>query len=205
MIRYHTSLFILVILACIFQQFLPAVTGFYDARLHILPLTFLCCAVTVGLSPMLALAFLGGFIWDAQNTLGAAGGDPAIYTHSVDQIHFGYSIILYAFMGIIMQGVQPLFRKGVWQLSAIITGVATFFYLLSEYLLINIVRGEFIFPSHVFKNITISASLSIIFSPLLFFILFKLANTFQYTIRYDGLKRRYFTTSALQQETDTTA
>ncbi len=203
MIRYHISLFILVILACIFQQFLPAVTGFYDARLYILPLTFLCCAVTVGFSPMLALAFLCGFIWDAQNTLGSAGGDPSVYTHPVEQIHFGYSIILYAIMGAIMQGVQPLFRKGVWQLSAIITGVATFFYLLAEYLLINIVRGDFVFPDHILKHIIISSSLSIIFSPLIFYILFKLADWFHYTIRYDGLKRHYFKTSTLQHESET--
>ncbi len=200
MIRYHISIFILVLLACIFQQFLPAVTGWYDAKIYILPLTFLCCAVTVGFSPMLGLAFLCGFIWDAQNTLSPAGGDPTVYDHPVDQMRFGYSIILYAVMGVLMQGVQPLFRKGVWQLSAALTGVATFFYLLSEYLLINIIRGDYYFPASIFQQMWISALLTMLCSPLLFFILFKLARWFDHTIRYDGLKRRYFKFKSLEEE-----
>ncbi len=200
MIRYHTSIFILVLLACMFQQFLPAVTGWYDAKIYILPLTFLCCAVTVGFSPMLALAFLCGFIWDSQNTLSPAGGDPTVYDHPVDQIRFGYSIILYAIMGVFMQGVQPLFRKGVWQLSAILTGVATFFYLLAEYLLINVVRGDFTLPYNVFQQIFISALLTMLCSPLLFLILFKLSRWFDHTIRYDGLKHRYFKFKSLEKE-----
>jgi len=191
-IRYHISIFILVLLACILQQFLPAVTNQHDARLLILPLTFLCCVVTVSFSPMLILAYLCGFLWDAQNTLGSHGGDPTIYTTPADQIRFGYSIILYFIMGIIMQGFQPLFQKGVWQLSAIVTGIATFFYLLSEYLLINIVRGEFYFPAKVFYQIWISAAITMLCSPPIFFILFRLAKIFGHTIRYDGLKKRYF-------------
>lgn len=172
----------------------------YDARLHILPLTFLCCVVTVGFSPMLILAFLCGFIWDAQNTLGAQGGDPTIYSAPADQIRFGYSIILYLIMGGIMQGFQPLFRKGVWQLSAIVSGFSIFIYLLSEYFLINIVRGDFYFPTRVFYQIWISAAITMLFSPLLFFILFKLARLFHYTIRYDGLKKRYFKFKRPEQE-----
>lgn len=179
-------------MACILQQFLPAITSLFDAKLLILPLIFLCSAVTLGFSPMLVLAFLCGFIWDAQNTLGPAGGDPAVYTNSAENLRFGHSIILYAFMGIIMQGVQPLFKKGVWQLSAILTGVATFLYLLTEYLLINIVRGEFVFPARIFYQIWITAALTMICSPLVFFILFKLAKWFDHTISYTGLKHRYF-------------
>ena len=192
MIRYHISIFILVILACILQQFVPAITSLYDARLLILPLTFLCCVVTVGFSPMLILTFLCGFIWDAQNALGIQGGDPTIYTNPADQIRFGYSIILYFIMGIIMQGFQPLFRKGAWQISAIISGIATFFYLLAEYMLINLVRGELFFPLRVLYQIWISSAITMFCAPLVFLILFKLANIFGHTIRYDGLQRRYF-------------
>lgn len=171
---------------------MPAVTSLFDARLLILPLIFLCSAVTLSFSPMLILAYICGFLWDAQNTLGSAGGDPSVYTESVETLRFGHSIILYAFMGVIMQGVQPLFKKGVWQLSAILTGVATFLYLLAEYMLINIVRGEFYFPARIFYQIWISAALTMIFSPLIFLILFKLAKWFDHTISYSGLKHRYF-------------
>ncbi len=189
MIRYHISIVFLILASCILQQFLPAVTGFHDARIHIFALTFLCCAVTVGFSPMLTIAFLCGLIWDAQNSLGAHGGDPLVYDKPVENLRFGYSIVLYGIMGVIMQGVQPLFRKGVWQLSALLTGVAILFYLLSEYLLISIVRGDFYFPKRVFYQMLLSAWLTMLVSPLIFLILFKLAKWSRFTIRFDGLKR----------------
>ncbi|GAA5495639.1 hypothetical protein SAMN02745181_2356 [Rubritalea squalenifaciens DSM 18772] len=192
MIRYHLSILFLVLAACILQQFLPAITALYDARILLLPLVFLCCAVTVSFSPMLVLAFICGFLWDAQNSLGPHGGDPEIYKTPVDTIHFGYSIILYGLMGVLMQGIQPLFRRGIWQVSAILTGIAIFLYLLAEYLLINFIRGEFIFPARVFYQIWITAALTMICSPFVFALLFKLAKAFNHVISYDGLKRRYF-------------
>lgn len=201
MIRYHISIIFLVLAACILQQFLPAVTALYDARILLLPLVFLCCAVTVDFSPMLILAFVCGFLWDAQNTLGPHGGDPLVYLNQTDSIRFGYSIILYGLMGVLMQGIQPLFRKGVWQVSVILTGIAIFLYLLAEFLLINFVRGEFSFPSQVFYQIWLTAALTMICSPLIFGILFKLAKLFNHTISYDGLKRRYFRSEAYSIKT----
>ena len=171
---------------------MPAITDLYGARLLILPLTFLCCVVTVGFSPMLILTFLCGFIWDAQNAMGTQGGDPAVYNDPADQIHFGYSIILYLIMGVIMQGFQPCFRKGVWQVSVVISGISTFIYLLTEYMLINIIRGDFYFPLRVFYQIWISAAITMFCGPIIFLILFKLAKIFGHTIRYDGLQKRYF-------------
>jgi hypothetical protein len=195
-IRYHISLFILVLIACVLQQFIPAVTALFDARILLLHLVFLCGAVTVGFSPMLGLAFLAGFLWDANNTLGPQGGDPAVYQHQTETLRFGYSILLFGLMGILMQGIQPLFRKGAWQLSAILTGIATFLYLLAEFLLITFVRGEWIFPGKVLTQIWLTAAMTMLCSPLIFAIIFKLAKFFDYTIRYDGLKRRYFTPEA---------
>jgi hypothetical protein len=145
---------------------------------------------------MLGLAFLAGFLWDANNTLGPQGGDPEVYLHQTDALRFGYSILLFGLMGILMQGIQPLFRKGAWQLSAILTGIATFLYLLAEFLLITFVRGEWIFPGKVLTQIWLTAAMTMLCSPLIFAIIFKLAKLFDYTIRYDGLKRRYFTPEA---------
>ncbi len=196
MIRYHISLFLLVIIACILQQFIPAVTALFDARILLLHVVFLCCSVTVGFSPMLGLAFVGGFFWDANNILGPQGGDPEIYVHQTDSLRFGYSILLFGAMGILMQCIQPLFRRGIWQVSAILTGISTFLYLLAEFLLITFVRGEWIFPSKVLTQIWLTAAMTTFCSPFIFIILFKLAKWFDYTIRYDGLKRRYFTPQA---------
>ncbi len=193
MIRYHLSLIALILIGCILQQFVPVITPLYDARALILPLVFLCAAVTVRLSMMLLLAFLAGFLWDAQHYLGSHGGDPGVYTELVPSLSFGYSILLYGFMGFIMQSMQPLFRRGLWQVSVLLTGVATFLYLFAEFSLITFVRGEFLYPSRVFLQISLTAALTMIGSPLVFAFLFRLAKACDYIIRYDGLRRRYFT------------
>ena len=58
MIRYALSLFLLVLLSLAAQQFIPALTGLYNARLLLVTLVFLCASVTVGPPVMLALAFV---------------------------------------------------------------------------------------------------------------------------------------------------
>ena len=81
-------------------------------------------------------------------------------------------------------------------MSAILTGISVFLYLLAEFLLITFVRGEWIFPAKVLTQIWLTAAMTMLCSPLIFAILFKLAKLFDFTIRYDGLKRRYFTPEA---------
>ncbi|MBT8043307.1 MAG: hypothetical protein KJO79_00020, partial [Verrucomicrobiae bacterium] len=162
MIKYTISVILLTLAACMVQQFLPAISGLYGARVLILPLVFLCCAVSVNFATMLALAFICGFLWDAQHALGAQGGDPEIYNAPVESLRFGYSILLYAMMGLLMQGIQPLFRKGKWHISSILAGIAIFLYLFSEYLLINLVRGDFAFPATAFYRIYLTSALTML-------------------------------------------
>ena len=189
MIRYTFTIILLLLIANIAQQFIPILPELANARVLLIPLVFLCAAVTVNYSSMLLLAFLCGFLWDAQNTLGPHGGDATVYEHPVASLVFGYSIVLYALMGFLMQGIQPLFRQGKWHFSAMLSGVAVFLYLLAEFLLINFVRGDFVFPAATRYQILYSSVLTMIFSPLVFAILFKLAKLTGYTIRYDGLKK----------------
>ena len=99
MIRYSLSLFVLVLFALIAQQFIPVLTGLYNSRLLLVTLVFLSASVTVGPPVMLALAFICGFLWDAQSALGPAGGDPEVYKVQAESLRFGYSIILYGVIG----------------------------------------------------------------------------------------------------------
>ncbi len=188
MIGYHFSLLALLLTACILQQFSPAFAGMHEARILVLPLVFLCCAVTISPVPMLALAFLGGFLWDAQHLLGPHGGDPGVYPDSKEGLRFGYSIVLYALMGFFMQGIQPLFRRGQWHVSALLSGVAIFLYLSAEYLLITFVRGGLVVTRGLVLKITFTSLLTMFLSPLVFWVLFRLAGLFNYTIEYEGLK-----------------
>jgi len=186
--KYHLSIILLVLAACMAQQFSPAIGALFGARVLILPLIFLCCCVCVDFASMLLLAFICGFLWDAQHTLGAQGGDPSIYVDPVESLRFGYSIILYAMMGLFMQFIQPLFRKAKWHTSAILAGVGVFSYLFAEYLLLNFVRGDFTFPPSVLYRIYLSSALTMFFSPLAFWIISQLADSYHYNIRYEGLR-----------------
>ncbi len=190
MIRYSLSLFFLVLLALVVQQFIPVLTGAYNSRLLLVTLVFLCASVTVRPPVMLALAFICGFLWDAQNALGPPGGDPAVYKDSAESLRFGYSIILYGLIGYLMQGIQPLFREGKWQFSTFLVGVSIFIYLVAEYLIINFVRGEFVFSRATLFQIVFTSVLTMLFSPVVFWVLFQIAERFGHEIRFEGLKKR---------------
>ena len=190
MIRYSLSLFAFVLLALVVQQFIPSLTGLFNSRLLLVTLVFLCASVTVGPPVMLALAFTCGFLWDAQSALGPPGGDPLVYNSPAQSLRFGYSIILYGVIGYLMQGIQPLFREGKWQVSAFLVGVSIFVYLVAEYLIINFVRGDFIFPRPTLFQIVFTSVLTMLFSPLVVWILFYIAGRFGHEIRFEGLKKK---------------
>ncbi len=192
MFLYPISLIGLLLLSCIVQQFLPAVPAWFDARILIIPLVVLCGSATISTAGMLALAFLGGFLWDAQQVLLVEQGDPIIYHNTPDTLKFGYSIILYTLMGFLMQGIQPLFKQGKWYLSAMLTGVAMSLYLTVEYLLLSFVRGGFDITSGVFNQIGLTALITMLASPLVFWILFQIANLCRHEISYDSLRQRTY-------------
>lgn len=191
MIRYSLSILLMVLFALVAQQFIPALTGLYNSRLLLVTLVFLCASVTVGPPVMLALAFICGFLWDAQGALGPSGGDPEVYKVPAESLRFGYSIILYGVIGYLMQGIQPLFREGKWQVSTFLVGVSIFVYLVAEYLIINFVRGNFLFPRATLFQIVFTSVLTMLFSPVVFWILFHIAERFGHEIRFEGLKKRH--------------
>jgi hypothetical protein len=191
MIGYLVSVLCMVLTAIVLQQFMPAIEGLYDARILIVPLVFLCSSVTVSMGSMLVLAFICGFLWDAQHLPGVVADlGNTVYTRPAEMLRFGYSIVLYASMGFLMQGIRPLFREGKWHVSALLTGVVIFLYLFAEFMLITFVRGEFILTRGIMLKISFCALLTMLFSPLVFWVLFKFAALFNHTIRYDGLKTR---------------
>jgi len=176
MLLYPISLIGLLLLSCIFQQFLPTISAWHDARFLILPLVVLCASTTVSTAGMLTLAFLGGFLWDSQQILLVDQGNSAVYHSPPDTLKFGYSIILYTFMGFLMQGIRPIFQAGKWQLSAILTGVAIFLYLFVEYLLRGFIIGGFSLDNGVIEQIGATSVLTMLVSPLIFWLLFKIAD-----------------------------
>lgn len=191
MIRYSVITILLLLTAFVVQQFLPAFTGIHHSRVFLVQLVFLCSAVTVGQPTMLLLAFIGGFFWDAHCALGPHGGDPAVYTQQVESLRFGYSILLFGAMGYLMQGIQPLFKQGKWQFSAFLSGIAIFLYLSAEYAIINFVRGDMVLRSSTLFQMLFTSLLTMLFSPLIFWLLFRIAKACDHSINPEaGRKRR---------------
>jgi cell shape-determining protein MreD len=180
--RYSISLFLLLLLAVIAQQFLPSFADLYNARVFILLIVFLCIAVSVPLPVMFLYALMCGFLWDAQCTIGSPEVDTSIYQNPVPSLRFGSSILLFGFAGLLMHGFRPLFLQGKWYLSALLTGIATFLYCITEYAAIDFVRGSFTMSRGVLSQSGYTALCSIIVSPFVFWLLFYLARLFDHSI-----------------------
>jgi len=190
-IRYSLITILLLLASFVVQQFLPAFTGLHDSRILLVQLVFLCSAVTVGQPTMLLLAFVGGFFWDTHCALGPHGGDTEVYSQQAESLRFGYSILLFAAMGFLMQGIQPLFKQGKWQFSAFLSGIAIFLYLSAEYAIINFVRGEFVLSEATLMQMVFTSLLTMLFSPLIFWLLFRVAKACDHSINPEaGRKRR---------------
>jgi hypothetical protein len=185
-------LFMLLGLSFVLQEFLPAISWAYQSRLLIVPVVFFAGAVSVPFPMMLAFAFFTGFVWDARHLLITPHApsflDPA--AQAAASPTFGYSIVLYALLGSLMQGIRPLFRRGRWELPVLMVGVASALMLIVEYLWISFLRGGFSFPEAAWLNIGTTALLSTMVSPLLFLLIHKFSQFSGYQIRYDGLRLR---------------
>ena len=182
MLRYNISTIFLLLAAFLVQQFVPALTGLSNARILLVHLVFLCAAVTVATPTMLLLAFIGGIFWDAHTSLAPIIADPEVYTQPAESLRFGYSILLFGAMGFLMQGLYPLFRQGKWQFSALLTGVAIFLYLTAEFILISFVRGEFTITRSIIRLLSYTSLLTMLFSPLIFWLLYRIAKIFDYSL-----------------------
>ncbi|MCE2960103.1 MAG: hypothetical protein ACK46A_02625 [Akkermansiaceae bacterium] len=188
MLRYNISTVILLLIAFLVQQFVPAFTGLSHARFLIVHLVFLCCAVTVTTPTMLLLAFIGGLLWDAHCYLAPIVADPEVYSQPVESLRFGYSIILFGIAGFLMQGLNPVFRQGKWHFSALLSGIAIFLYLTAEFLVISFIRGDFTITRSIFRLLIYTSVLTMIISPIVFWLLYQIAKIFDYSLYPEARK-----------------
>ena len=172
-----------MIAALVVQQFMPTFTGIHSSRILLLHLVFLCAAVTVGQPTMLLLAFIGGLLWDAQCALGPNVGDPEVYVEGVESLRFGFSVIMFGALGFLMQGIQPLYQSGKWQFSVLLSGIAIFFYLAGEYLVINFLRGDFLLTRATFMQMVYTSVLTMLISPLTLWLLALIAKRCDHSLQ----------------------
>ena len=165
-----TALFVFCLLLLIgighlIDDFIPSLTRAFGARVLLVPVIFFACALTVPFPVMLLFAFVSGLIWDARHMV----------VGEASSVEFGLSILLFALTGALMQGVRPLFRRGRWEFPLVMVGVATVILLTLEWFLVSFQRGHFTAPGDFWYRVWTSALLGMLVSPLLFFLIFKLA------------------------------
>lgn len=159
---FYPILVVGLFLSLVIQYFIPPIPWVHDARLLLLPVIFFYCALAVPFWGMLIYAFITGFIWDAMTVQ---------VVDSAVEISLGWSIIVYAVLGAIMNGFRPWFLRGRWEVHCLLSGICTALIVFIEYLMITFRRSGFEFPTVVWWRIGGAGILAAAMSPIVFFIL----------------------------------
>ncbi len=198
---FYPVTFLLLLLTFVVQEFVPGIPMAQYATLFLPPVFFFAASVAVPFPVMLMLAFTTGFLWDARYMPGVFEPTEKVVnalfggsTHQPelemigDGFGFGMSIILFGLLGTFLQGVRPLFKRGRLELPVLLVGFTTFFWLLSEYLVMTFLRGSLHFPPLVWSKMITDTLLAMLASPLIFLLLYSLAGLSRYEIKYEGLR-----------------
>ncbi len=199
---FHPISIILLLLSFMVQEFIPGLEIAQFATLFLPAVFFFSASVAAPFGVMLMLAFVTGFIWDARHLPGVveslAGAEDVFGTGADSELGagshplpFGLSIVLFAMLGTLMQGIRPLFKRGRLELPVLMVGVATFLWLLSQYLIITFLRGSLQFPMGVWSKMITDTLLAMLAAPLIFLLLYSLARLSSYEIKYEGLRYRF--------------
>lgn len=201
---FNLIVLLLLVLSFLLQEFIPPVMPemTHYARFFLPAVFFFAASVAVPFPMMLVLAFVCGVLWDVRylplgsvttktpdGELGMTLADAA--SMATGDLRFGYSILLFGLIGVLMQGVRPLFKKGRLELPVLMVGFATSAWLLIQYLVMTFLRGSLQFSSGIWMKLVTDTMYAMFFSPLMFLVLHLLARTTHYEIKYEGLRYRY--------------
>ena len=143
------------------------------AMVMVVPLYFFAAAMTVNFPTMLGMAAVCGLAWDCAFAFPDGPNDDGV---------FGFSILLYGFIGAIMQGVRPFFAKGRWEIPVAVVGVGIFIFMFLEFLVLSLSRAELSFPGQLWVKISVSTLMSMMLAPFVFWLLYRLASWTGYTL-----------------------
>lgn len=199
---FHPISIILLLLTFMVQEFIPGLEIAQFATLFLPAVFFFSASVAAPFSMMLVLAFITGFIWDARHLPGVVeslSGVEDVFGTGADvelgagthPLPFGLSIVLFGMLGTLLQGIRPLFKRGRLELPVLMVGLATFTWLLSQYLIITFLRGSLQFPVGVWTKMITDSLLAMLAAPLIFLLLYSLARLSSYEIKYEGLRYRF--------------
>lgn len=168
---FFPILIVALFLSLVVQEFIPPLAWLNGARVLLMPIVFFYGALAMPAWGMLILAFATGFMWDAL-----------VASQIVDanvEISLGWSIILFAALGAIMNGFRPLYQRGHgWEIHCLMCGPLIAFHVLMEYLMITFRRGEFLFPKVIWWRIGGAGLVAMVLAPVVFFIMHSFALSF---------------------------
>jgi hypothetical protein len=203
---YYLAVFLILVLTFGLQEFMPVIEFAQQARVLLPPVFFFSSALSVSFPVMLVLALFTGLVWDARNLpyretkapaavsmeLGLENESPSMREGGTADLPVGYSMILFGVAGSLMQGIRPLFKRGRWELPVFMVGVATFVWLLVEYLLMSFLRASFDFHPDLWTKLMTNSLLAMLVSPLLLFLLHTLARLCHYEVKNEGIAYRMY-------------
>lgn len=191
---FYPVTFLLLLVTFVVQEFIPGIPMAHYATLFLPPVFFFAASVAVPFPVMILLAFVAGTLWDARHMpAGAASQAAQSLMTGTDELSatgfgLGISFFLFGVLGMFLQGVRPLFKRGRLELPVVMVGFTTSLWLLAEYLVLTLGRGSFYFPSVIWTKIVTAALLAMLAAPLLFLLLYMLAGLSRYEIKYEGLR-----------------
>lgn len=146
----------------------------YGVRVLLMPMIMFYGSLALPLPGMLALAFCGGLMWDALHTNMTLVWN-ADQTQLLDvnvEVALGWSIVVYAILGGLLNGFRPLFQRGRWEIHGLLTGLCTSFIVLAEYLMLTFRREPvvFVFDKEIWWRIGGAGLVAALLSPVFFFV-----------------------------------
>lgn len=175
MIRYFLVCLAFLVLAVVFQQWIPSFGhSLYESRILLVPLTFFCIVHTQNYIATLILALITGCLWDSEHALAPFTSNPAIADHSVDNLRFGYSVFLFGFLGFLIKFSQANLNYVGIGLYTIKTFFIFLLYLFLENLFILFFRGMDVMSYDLLYQILLIATFSTILTPLFLILLDKI-------------------------------
>ncbi len=178
--KHAASLAVLLLaiyFALLTQEFLPPFPDFGGARLQFVPLIFCIGALSLPFPLMLVLALAGGFLFDLMQIQ---------FVNNHPEIAPGTTVFYFLLVGVLCQGLRPLFLRRHWYLAGITGSIATAGLLFLQFLLITFRRfdaGGFFWSDAVMWRILFPSLVALVAAPVLFLVVRLVLGPFPYTNR----------------------
>lgn len=192
---------LLQLLAFVLQEYSPGFAMAHYASIMLPILFFFVASVAVPYPMMLVLAFITGLLWDARHLptppqiIGPSAENLSSGVIALPELAatghlpLGASILIFAALGAMLQGVRPQFNRGRIELPVLMIGLATALWLAAEYLLHALIRGSIPVPYGVLTKWVTNTLLAMLCAPALLLIVHAMAAFLHYEIRNDGLRQ----------------